>query len=432
VLNTAGLRLDQAPPIAVPFAFFLAAPPFAVAAGCLIAWQGELALAARWTPAALAATHLIVLGFLTQIQCGALLQMLPVLAGAPVPRAVPVGRTAQGLLAVGTGLLCAGLYTGGAAALTAGALGAAAGLALLAGAFAVALTRARGARDSIRAMGLALVSLAVTVALGLALAGALSDWTALPGLPGWVNLHLGWGLLGWVGLLMMGVGYQVVPMFHVTPAYPGWLRAWAAPLALVGLVAASALTLAGRPGLAAWSLGLSGSVFAVFALTTLDRQHRRERSIMDATLLHWRSAMLCALAATLWWLAGGRAETLGVLLIVGVGVGLPSGMLFKIMPFLSWFHLQHRQLAARRFDLRIPHMHVLMPDRQARIQFRLHLAALGLLVAATALPGLGLARPAGLALALSAGYLGVLLVRCYLRYRGFARLLDRPRPGPLG
>ena len=121
---------------------------------------------------------------------------------------------------------------------------------------------------------------------------------------------------------------------------------------------------------------------------------------------------------------GGRAETVGVLTIVGVGVGLPSGMLFKIMPFLSWFHLQHRQLAARRFDLRIPHMHAFVPDQGARIQFGLHLAALGLLIAASALPASGLARPAGLALAVSAGYLGFLLVRCYLLYRRLSHRLE--------
>jgi hypothetical protein len=134
--------------------------------------------------------------------------------------------------------------------------------------------------------------------------------------------------------------------------------------------------------------------------------------------------MASALAAPLLWLLEGRAETVGVLLVVGVGVGLPSGMLFKIMPFLSWFHLQHRQLAARQFDLRIPHMHGFVPDRQARIQFGLHLAALGLLIAASALPDSGLARPAGLALAVSAAYLGFLLVRCYLLYRRLAHGLD--------
>ena len=398
VLKTAGLRLDQAPPIAVPFSFFLAAPPFAVAAGLLLAWQGDAAIASRWTPQALAVTHLLVLGFLTQIMCGGLLQMLPVLAGSPVPRVVEVGRIAQFLLAFGTLLLCAGLYSGTGTALAVGATGAATGLGLIGTAIAVALGRAQGARDTVLAMGLALAALAVTVGLGLALTGTLRGWVRLAGLAGWVDLHLGWGLLGWAGLLIMGLAYQVVPMFHVTPPYPGWLRTWAAPLAAGGLAAATVLVVAGRQVEATWGLGIASLVFGAFAGTTLDRQRRRERPIVDATLLHWRSAMASALAALFLWLLGGRAETVGVLTIVGVGIGLPSGMLFKIMPFLSWFHLQHRQLAARRFDLRIPHMHAFVPDQGARIQFGLHLVALGLLIAASALPASGLARPAGIGL----------------------------------
>ncbi|WP_295453818.1 hypothetical protein [uncultured Thiodictyon sp.] len=421
MLNTAGLRLDQAPPITVPFAFFLAAPPFAVAAGLWLTWAGDAALASRWTPQTLALTHLIALGFLTQILCGALLQLLPVLAGAPVPRVIAVGRTAQALLTTGTVLLCAGLAQGSGVPLTGGALGVAAGLALLGATVALALTRSRGVADTRLAMALGLSALAITVALGLVLVAALQGCVHLTGFPDWVDLHLSWSLLGWAGLLIMGVGYQVVPMFHVTPPYPAWLRAAAVPLAAGGLVAGSVLTLTGQGAQANWALGLAGVCFAAFAVTTLDRQRRRDRPILDTTLLHWRSAMVCALAAAVLWLVGGRAETIGVLLLVGVGVGLPSGMLFKIMPFLSWFHLQHRQLAARRFDLRIPHMHGFVPEARARLQFWLHLGALGLLVAATIAPGHGLTRPAGVALAAATGYLGVLLGQCYLRYRAIAR-----------
>jgi hypothetical protein len=86
MLNTAGLSLEQGPPIAVPFRFFLTTPLFASAAGLLLLWQGHGATLSRWTPAALPVVQLIALGFLTQVMCGALFQMLPVLAGAPVPR----------------------------------------------------------------------------------------------------------------------------------------------------------------------------------------------------------------------------------------------------------------------------------------------------------------------------------------------------------
>ncbi|TCT20706.1 hypothetical protein [Thiobaca trueperi] len=423
-MKTAGLSLDQAPPIGVPFAFFLVAPLFAALAGGLLLWQGEAVLVSRWTPVALAVTHLLALGFLTQIMCGALLQMLPVLAGSPVPRVVAIGRATQMLLILGTLSLSAGFRWGGVIWLTTGAGALGLGLTILIVAVGMALWRAQGVRQTVIAMRLALAALTVTALLGLMLVAVLAGGSSLSGFAGWVDLHLGWGLLGWAGILIMGVGYQVVPMFHVTPSYPSWLMRWAAPLAAIGLLAATVLTATGRTDLAIRGMGLSAIIFVVFAAATLDRQHRRERPRLDVTLLYWRSAMLAAMLAALVWLTGGRAELTGVLLLVGVGVGLPSGMLFKIMPFLSWFHLQHRQVAMRRFSVRLPHMQSFIPETQARIQFGVYLVALGLLAAAAAWPGIGLTRPGGLALILASLLQSWLLLQCWSGFRRFRLNLD--------
>jgi hypothetical protein len=420
VLNTAGLSLEQAPPIGVPFRFFLTAPLFALAGGLLLAWQGEALMASRWTPGALAGTHLIALGFLSQVMCGALFQMLPVLAGSPVPGVHRAGPTGQVLLVTGTLSLCLGLLglgPGGPAPWLwsgAGLLGL--GLLVIAVPVAVALARARGAADTVAAMRLALVGLAVTLALGLVLVLAVPGTIRLEGFAGWVDLHLAWGLLGWGGVLIIGVGLQVVPMFHVAPAYPRTLRLLLPRLALAGLVLAAAATLTGWPGLAPWGFGLAILALVVFAVVTLDRQHRRVRRRLDATLLHWWSAMASVLLAAGLWLAGGRGEAVGVLVLIGVGVGLPSGMLLKIVPFLSWFHLQHRQVTLGRFDLRLPNMHSLLPEPGGYLHLGLHLLALALLLAAAF--GVPFAvRAGGAALAASAAVLFGLLVRTALAYR---------------
>ena len=117
----------------------------------------------------------------------------------------------------------------------------------------------------------------------------------------------------------------------------------------------------------------------------------------------------------------------GVLLLVGVGLGLPAGMLFKILPFLAWFHLQHRQLQSGRFDLSIPHMGSLLDLGWARLQFVLHLLALLLGLAAIFVPVL--ARPAGLLLVLAGLVLEGLLVGVVLRYqRAYHALVASPAP----
>lgn len=121
MLNTAGLSLDQAPPIQVPFRLFLSAPVFLLCSAFVLAWQGDSVLSSRWSPAALAVTHLVVIGFLGQIMCGALLQMLPVVAGAPVPAGKQVGTAVNLLLSAGAGLLGFGFLGGGQGPLVAGA-----------------------------------------------------------------------------------------------------------------------------------------------------------------------------------------------------------------------------------------------------------------------------------------------------------------------
>ena len=78
----------------------ITAPLFGVLAGLLVLFEGPAALPVRWNPATLALTHLLTLGVLAQVMCGALLQMLPVLAGAPVPAVGRVGCWAHALLIV--------------------------------------------------------------------------------------------------------------------------------------------------------------------------------------------------------------------------------------------------------------------------------------------------------------------------------------------
>ena len=108
----ANLSFDQAPPISVPYRFFLVAPWFGVLAGVALSWSGADALASRWTPEVLALTHLIALGFMLQAMCGALFQFIAVAVGANVWRPKLVANVVQPVLLVATLLLVAGLLLG--------------------------------------------------------------------------------------------------------------------------------------------------------------------------------------------------------------------------------------------------------------------------------------------------------------------------------
>ena len=425
MINTRGLALDQAPPFPIPARFFLTAPLFAILAGLLLVWEGPALLASRWMPAALAAVHLITLGYLGQVMSGALLQLLPVVVGAPVPAVRWVGAVTHAGLALGALSLAWGLGGGGILALGLGAGASALAWLVLAVPVSLALARSRGDPGTRRALRAAALGLVMTVILGLVLTGALLGWARLPAFNPWLDAHAAWGLLGWVGLLILGVAIQVIPLFYLTPLYPRFARFWLAPLLLIGIGLGSLAGILGWDLGARLALGATALGFVSFALLTLGYLIKRGRRRLDPTLLHWWSALLALIGAALAWALGAPPTLIGVLLLVGVGLGLPAGMLFKIMPFLAWFHLQHRQVTLGRFDLRLPHMGTLLPSLWPRVQFGLHLLALILMMGAVFMPEL--ARPAGLVLALSALVLEGLLVGVMRAYWRTSLALGSPR-----
>ncbi len=438
-MYSADLSLDKAPPLGAPLLFFLTAPPLGVLAGALLLWAGPDALASRWTPELLALTHLLTLGVLATVMFGAILQMIAVVAGTPVARPMLVGGAAHAALTVGGLSLSAALLWGlpwlfhlAAATLLLGVGGFAA---------VVWLTLAQAPWSQVTAVGirLALAGLALTLALGLALAlGHALAGFALPRFP-LTDLHVAWGIGGWIGLLVIGVAYQVVPMFQITPSYPGWMTRRLVPALLVILLAWSAgVVLAHRVhpawGWAAELSALAGLLgFGAFGVLTLGLQARRRRRLPDVTTDFWRLAMAALLAAGSAWLAArlwpGFAGSpaypllLGALLLAGFALSAINGMLYKIVPFLVWLHLQNRQLAAAPgAPGAVPHMKQIIRDRRARWQLRAHCLALALLLAAAVAPR-WFTQPAALAFIGSFALLGVNLGGAALLYRRQARSL---------
>ena len=414
----AGLSFEQAPPFSLPLRFFLTAPLFLLAAAGLIVLSPD-ALASRWTPQALALTHALTLGVLAMVMLGALMQMLPVVAGSPLPAPRFVAWFSHVALTAGTVALMSGFQTTEPAAFGFAVVLLGCGFAVFLAAAGISLAQAVAA-VTVGGIRLAMASLAVTLVLGLALALLRTGWWTPPAVEAAIGAHLAFGLLGWVLLLVIGVAYQVVPMFQITPPYPPRLARWlAGAMFALLLLHAAAPWLPQAAGRVA-DIGLAGGVL-LFAIATLRLQARRRRKLPDITLAYWRLGMASLIACVAAWLVAGFSPVwadsdvfpmlLGVLFIGGFAVSVVSGMLYKIVPFLAWFHLQ-AQLQARAGT--IPTMKEMIEERRMRWQFKLHLAACVLLAAATRWPQLAVA--AGSVLALSALLLGMNLLTAVRRF----------------
>ncbi len=422
MLNSSGLSLEQAPPIGVPYLFFLSAPWFAAAAGVALAWFGSDLLITRWAPATLGVVHMLGLGFLGLVIVGALFQLLPVVAGAPVPGVIWVSGLVYGLLVIGVPALVTGFLTSRTdLQLVAMPLPVAAVLILLV-ALVLALRRAQGAAETLRAIELSAGGLLVTAGLGATIVLALNARVGLFSLPGWVDLHLSWALLGWAGVLLVGVGFQLVPFFHVTPPYPAWFRRNAPTVLFLALLGMTVGHVANSSLLRSAGVASGLVVLTAFALLTLRLQAARRRPIWDATLAFWWLGLVSLLGAVAAWFLDAPGELVGVLALAGAGVAIPSGVLYKIVPFLAWFHLQAAQLGQARLDVPVPHVKSFVSDRLAHAHCFLHAAALALML--LALAGWDLAaRPAGLLVAAAAALQGTNLFRVYTRFRAVRRRL---------
>lgn len=405
--------------------YFYCTPLFALLAGVLLAWEGEAALLSRWSPATLALTHLFTLGALGMSMFGALIQILPVVAGIELARVRQLAPAVHVLLGSGALALAAGflisqpwLFVVALTLLVPALLWLGAALSL-----ALRQPHAPGALPMTATLKSALAALLVTVVLGALLAAPFA-WPGLPPpLPLMLatDLHAMWGVLGWGSLLLAGVAFQVVPMFQVTALYPSRISRFMRIAVLTLLVA---VTLTAPMGGERVPLGLLLVAYGVFAGTTLWLLARRKRPEPDAMTLFWRMAMLCLGACPVLWAipadqaGAGQPLALGMLAIVGFLYSTINGMLYKIVPFLVWHHLQEQALPGQR----APSVKHIIPDSRARAQFWLQAATMVLLLAACWFPG-QLARGAGLALTASALWLAWNLGGALQLYRSLRRKL---------
>jgi len=420
-MNLTGLSVDNIPPIGTPLKFFLVAPVFGVLAGVLLIGHPEL-LTNRWLPATFAFTHLLTLGVGAMVMLGALFQVLPVVSNRAVPGAQVIAPWVHHGMVWGTLALAAGFLTSWGWLMGLAAFFLASGFGLFVSAFGAGLVRARPAGDTTVTLRLAALSLVVTLVLG-GMQLSVHFWPeAGLYLPRYTQLHAFVGGFGWVLLLVMGVSFQVIPMFHVAPAFPHWV---CRQLTFVVFMANSAALLAGQP-VAAYAFLLTMVATILYATIALKVLMARKRKLVDYTVRFWQLGLSQLIAAALLALGLSFTESvawrmpveslLGLVFALGFVLSVMLGMLQKIVPFLIYLHLQRMTLAnPQAMMVKLPHMKALIPTERSRRQYRLQLVLLPCIYLAPWAPGMAVI--AGLLLAATFGWLGYCLWGAWHQYQ---------------
>ena len=369
-----GLSVDQAPPISAPIRFFVTAPLFAVLAGILILFSDAAVLSSRFSTHTIAVTHALTVGFLSFVMFGALLQMLPVLAGVRISKVDLVAKSSYAFMLVGTLSMIFGLWFDISKLILLSSLLLGGSFLILIISMLIALKGVVNVTASVRAIITGLIFALLITLMGMHLLssygiGKFSDLHLL-----FANIHSVWAVFGFAGVLIIGVAFHVLPMFYVAPRFKKFCKQKVVWLVTSGLLLWLFLNIFIE------SYSTIGKIwvalfFWAFSTTVYLKLNARRRKVSDITVWYWRSASIFMTLGTFAWAINDFFDEKYIVIVsilIGGGfiLSIMSGMLYKIVPFLVWFHLNAKGYMS------IPTMNDMISKKLAKAQFFLFMLSL--------------------------------------------------------
>ncbi len=382
--------------------FVAALVSLVVAEGLMIAGFGYPA-APIAAPQTLVLVHVVTIGWLSMLMCGALFQFVPVLIARPLySNWLPLPTLAlllTGLVALLLGFLqLAGIVPQHAACFVAAAVLLTAGFGLALWNLARTLWAARPLPLSARFVAVGLCSLAATVLLGIIFALVLGGVATAPhllnvtalGLP----IHVIAGLGGWLTFSAIGVSYRLLAMFMLAPELEG------ATTRGVFYTGTAALAVAILGGFAA--VCLSGDVITIISAGALlglvgiglyggDVVHlyrARKRRIIElnsrmagVAFVNLAATIVISIGLLIAGAFGSHVDIVVFLVAFGWLTGLGLAKLYKIVAFLTWLECYGPVLGKTK----TPRVQDLVVESSATKWFLLHTAGVWCAVAGLAL-----------------------------------------------
>jgi hypothetical protein len=341
---------DFLPPRRLPLLYFGFAHLSLALALLILALASPGLVGFFYQPRLVAVVHLVTLGFLTSSILGAFFQVAPLALRSPLP-----ARRLDGLVFGAFALGAGGMVThfwmaeyhgmAWAAGLTALALLPAAARALR------ALARSPLPGEVRLPVALAWINLLLAGALGVLLGvNRLEPFLPFAHLQG-VYAHAHLAALGWATLMVMGVGYRVIPML-LPAAMPGGAAVYGATVlfevGLLGLATSFVVGLAPGP----WAVLTACGVFLFLGLVLRLRRHLRPPPgglrRPDLGTLHVAQALVYLAVATALGVflafAPASEATLrvasvyGVCGLLGFLVQMVLGVQSRLLPLVAWLH----------------------------------------------------------------------------------------------
>ncbi len=373
MFNQNGLSLNQAPPISVVFRFFFSGSIFGILTGIFILFFQNTIFDPN-SMGALTVTHTLTLGVMLSFMFASLFQMLPVIAGVSLNSPVKKANILQYPFIAGVILLLfafnffyswlfilASILLGGS-------------IMYIAITMLINLLKIENHSTSSQGMLYSLASLAFVIILALYLSGNMAGVISLEHYNHIKASHYSFGLFGWISLLIMSISFQVIEMFYVTPSYPKIVSRYI-PLSIIIILSISTIVGFYTQAFTTVSNILLALILSFYALLTLRRLTQKKRPLTDATVWFWRAGLSSLLLSMIFMITSEfiniqSINILSYILFASFAISIVFAMFYKIIPFLTWFHLNSQGYYTA------PMMHEVIHPKTAMKHLYIHLATI--------------------------------------------------------
>ena len=357
-------------------------------------------------------THTLTLGVMLSFMFAALFQMLPVIAGVTLTSPVKKANLLQYPFVLGViSLLFAFNFSFpwlfGLASLLLGGSILYITIIMLSN-----LIRLPNHSSSSKGILAALLALGIVIVLALYMTGTLAGVLEGEYYTQIKIAHYSFGLFGWIALLIISISFQVIEMFYVTPSYPK-LVSYYLPLTLLVVLVTATLTGLLYPDIWAIANILLALLLTGYALLTLKRLTQRKRPLTDATVWFWRLGLTSLILSILCMIITPFTElthlkSFSYIFFASFALSIVFAMFYKIVPFLTWFHLNSQGYFTA------PMMHEVIHPKTARKHLYIHMATIVTFVISVFIPPLIFI--AGILTILSFGWMSWQIIHAWKLY----------------
>ena len=164
----------------------------------------------------------------------------------------------------------------------------------------------------------------------------------------------------------MGVSFQVIPMFYVALDFPKYVQN-RVPLILFLFLLLGSLFLYFQVNFLALKI-IFVFIIILFAYLGLKSLNNRRRPVFDVTLWYWKFSLSMLVLSMIIWLFDIFSTNYIIAIIFAFGFlySLLQGMVYKIIPFLSWFHLNSKGY------FKLPTIREFIDEKYIKLNFFVH------------------------------------------------------------